>query len=49
MVAYGDEIGAKLGSAIAQSVYVGNKTDIIKTRCGRELLKECKVWFPETD
>jgi hypothetical protein len=49
MVAYGDEIGVKLGSAIAQSVYVGNKTDIIKTRCGRELRKEWKVWFPETD
>jgi hypothetical protein len=49
VVAYGDEIGLKLGPAIAQSVYVGNKTDIIKTRCGRELFKEWKVWFPETD
>jgi hypothetical protein len=49
IVAYGDEIDVKLGPAIEQSAYVGKQIDIINTRSGRDLLKEWKVWFPETD
>jgi hypothetical protein len=44
-----NEIDVKLGLAIDQSGYVGNKVDVVSVLFKPDILKQWKVWFPETE